>query len=63
MLRMIKDDVKKNYYDPSFKGIDLEANYTVAVEKMGKAQSFGQMRHDVPAQRRGCGLIAFLTTK
>lgn len=43
MLRMVKDDVKKNYFDPTFKGIDIEAKYQIAVEKMSKAQSIGQM--------------------
>ena len=24
MLRLVKEDVKKNYFDPTFKGIDIE---------------------------------------
>lgn len=43
MLGLIKDDVKKNYFDPNFKGLNLDANYEAAVEKMAKAQSIGQM--------------------
>ncbi|MBA3353649.1 MAG: hypothetical protein H0U23_14730 [Blastocatellia bacterium] len=43
MLKFVKDDVKKNYFDPTFRGIDLEANHKIAVEKMEKAQSIGQM--------------------
>jgi C-terminal processing protease CtpA/Prc len=43
MLRLVKEDIKKNYFDPQFKGIDLEARYKLAVEKMEKAQSIGQM--------------------
>ncbi len=43
ILARIKDDVQKNYYDPSYKGIDLEAKYKVAKEKIRKAGSIGQM--------------------
>jgi C-terminal processing protease CtpA/Prc len=43
MLRLVKDDVKKNYFDPTFKGIDIEASHKIAVEKMEKAESIGQM--------------------
>jgi C-terminal processing protease CtpA/Prc len=43
MLRFVKEDVKKNYFDPAFKGIDVEAAHKVAMEKMDKAQSIGQM--------------------
>ena len=43
MLGMIKNDVKKNYFDPTFKGIDLEAKYKNAIEKLDKAGSIGQL--------------------
>lgn len=43
MLRMIKEDVKKNYFDPKFKNIDVEANFKVALEKIDKATSIGQL--------------------
>jgi C-terminal processing protease CtpA/Prc len=43
MLRFVKEDVKKNYFDPTFKGIDIEASHKIAAEKMDKAQSIGQM--------------------
>lgn len=43
MLRLVKDDVKKNYFDPTFKGVDIEAKYELAVEKMTNAQSIGQL--------------------
>lgn len=43
MLASVKNDVKKNYYDPTFKGIDLEAKYKATVEKLDKADSIGQM--------------------
>ena len=43
MLRVVRDDVKKNYFDPKFKGIDLEAKHKLSVEKLSKAESIGQM--------------------
>jgi len=43
MLRWIKDDVKKNYYDPNLKGIDIEAKFKIAAEKIKSAGSIGQM--------------------
>ena len=42
-LGLIKDDIKKNYYDPSFHGIDLDAHFKKAEEKMNRAQSIGQL--------------------
>lgn len=43
MLKMIKDDVKKNYFDPTLKGIDIDAKYKTSVEKMDAATSIGQL--------------------
>ncbi|MGE0133365.1 MAG: S41 family peptidase [Blastocatellales bacterium] len=43
MLKVIKDDIKKNYYDPNFRGIDLDARFKAADEKMQQAQSLGQV--------------------
>lgn len=43
MLDLIKGDVKKNYFDPTFKGIDLDANYKAAAAKLETAASIGQM--------------------
>lgn len=43
MLDAIKNDIKKNYYDTNFKGIDLEASYKAADEKLKQAASIGQM--------------------
>ena len=42
-LGLIKDDIRKNYYDPTFRGIDLEAHFKKAEEKMKQAQSVGQL--------------------
>ncbi|MBV9210186.1 MAG: hypothetical protein JOZ52_06130, partial [Acidobacteria bacterium] len=43
-LEVIKSDVKKNYYDPNFHGIDLDARFKAAAEKMKTAPNIGQIR-------------------
>ena len=43
ILNLIRDDVKKNYYDTTFKGTDIEARYKAAAEKLAKATSVGQL--------------------
>lgn len=39
MLRFIRDDIRKNYYDPAFRGIDLDARTKLAEEKIKLAKS------------------------
>jgi len=43
MLKRIKEDLKKNYYDPKFHGVDIEAAFKAADEKLKHAQSVGQV--------------------
>ena len=43
MLGDIKADLKKNYYDPSFHGVDIEARFKEADEKIKNATSLGQI--------------------
>jgi C-terminal processing protease CtpA/Prc len=43
ILSTIKDDLKKNYYDASFHGMDLEARFKIADQKIKEAQSLGQI--------------------
>jgi C-terminal processing protease CtpA/Prc len=43
MLRMIKADIQKNYYDSTFHGVDLEARFKEADEKIKKATSNGHI--------------------
>lgn len=43
MLGVVKDDLKKNYYDPSYHGMDLEASFKTADEKLKTATSLGQL--------------------
>ncbi len=39
MLKAARDDIRKNYYDPAFRGIDLEARSKLAEEKIKQAKS------------------------
>jgi C-terminal processing protease CtpA/Prc len=43
MLQTIKNDLKKNYYDPNYHGMDLEARFKTADETLKKATSLGQL--------------------
>jgi C-terminal processing protease CtpA/Prc len=43
MLRTIKEDLKKNYYDPAYHGMDLEARFKTSEAKMKEATSLGQI--------------------
>jgi C-terminal processing protease CtpA/Prc len=43
MLRLVRDDVKKNYYDPQFRGIKIDEHFKKAEEKIKASSSVGQM--------------------
>lgn len=43
MLDVIKNDIRKNYYDPTFHGVDLDARFKTAEEKINQATSIGQI--------------------
>lgn len=43
VLEIIKSDIKKNYYDAEFHGIDLEARFQTAKDKLKTANSGAQM--------------------
>jgi C-terminal processing protease CtpA/Prc len=43
MLDNIKGEIKKHYYDPSFRGIDVDARFKAAEEKIKQATTVGQM--------------------
>lgn len=43
MLRIVKDDLKKNYYDPNLRGMDVEARFSAADAKIREAESVGQI--------------------
>ena len=43
MLDRIKDELKKNYYDPSFRGMNLDVRFKTASDKIKEATSVGQI--------------------
>lgn len=43
MLRTVKDKLQKNYYDPTFRGTDLDARFKTAEDKIKEASSVGQI--------------------
>src|SRR5262245_11510678 len=43
MLTNIKNEIKKSYYDSNFHGIDLEARFKAASDKIDNATSVGQV--------------------
>jgi carboxyl-terminal processing protease len=43
MLGNVKNEIKKNYYDPNFHGLDIEARFKEAEEKIKQATSLGQV--------------------
>lgn len=43
MLRAVKSDIEQNYYDPKFRGIDIEALFNQAKDRINKAESNGQI--------------------
>ena len=42
MLSVIKSELKKNYYDPTFRGMDVDARFKAAEEKIKQAATLGQ---------------------
>ncbi len=42
MLNIVKGDLKSNYYDPNFRGMDVDARFKTAEEKVKAATSLGQ---------------------
>src|SRR5687768_13731183 len=43
MLSTLKDDIKKHYYDPGYRGIDIDARFKEADEKIEQADSNSQI--------------------
>jgi C-terminal processing protease CtpA/Prc len=42
MLRQVRDDLEKNYYDPAFHGIDVDAWFRAADERLGAVASINE---------------------
>jgi C-terminal processing protease CtpA/Prc len=43
VLRSVERELKQNYYDPTFHGIDIDARFNLAEEKMKNAESMAQL--------------------
>ena len=43
MLDIVKDEIKKSYYDPTYHGLDVDARFKAAAEKLKEATSNGQV--------------------
>lgn len=43
ILETVKKDIKKNYYDPTYRGMDLDAQFKSAEEKVKTAGSIGEI--------------------
>ena len=43
MLKAARDDIRKHYYDPEFRGIDLDARTKFAEERIKQAKSNGEV--------------------
>lgn len=43
VLHNVQRELKNNYYDPKFKGMDIDARFKLAEENMKNAQSLGQL--------------------
>ena len=42
MLKMIKEDLTRSYYDPRFRGMDVEKTFAEAAEKIKAASNVGE---------------------
>lgn len=47
MLKNLRSELKKNYFDENFKGVDIEARFNQAEEKVRAAKTLGQARSAV----------------
>ena len=43
MLSSVKNEITKSYYDPAYHGVDVEARFKAAEEKLNQATSMGQV--------------------
>src|ERR1043166_4185748 len=43
MLKVVKEQLRKNYYDPKFHGVDLDQRFGLAEEKIKQATTGGQV--------------------
>ena len=43
MLKVVKEQIERNYYDKTFHGVDLDARFKLAEEKISQATTSGQV--------------------
>jgi len=43
MLRTVKEDLKKHYYDPAIRGLDIDARFKAAEERVRQSKSNGEV--------------------
>ena len=48
MLKNIKDTLKENYYDPNFRGIDIEVRFRAAEQKIRELEGIGEILRRLP---------------
>jgi len=53
MLADMREALKKNYYDPAFHGVDLEARYQAFKERLEKAETLGDSYRTIAAFMSG----------
>lgn len=42
MLKQIREDLTKNYYDPKYRGMDVDKTFDAAAERLKTAQNVGE---------------------
>jgi len=47
ILHTVRDDVRKNYYDPAYHGLDLDHRFLVAETKLGNAANLNYAMADI----------------
>jgi S1-C subfamily serine protease len=47
MLHTVRDDIKKNYYDKKYKGLDIDARFKAAEKKIETAPTMNQALADI----------------
>jgi hypothetical protein len=50
MLHTVRDDIKKNYYDKKYKGLDIDARFKAAEKKIETAPTMNQALATLPAR-------------
>jgi peptidase S41-like protein/tricorn protease-like protein len=49
MIAILHDALKKNYYDPTFHGVDMDARYKIYAERVKKSQSLAEALRTIAA--------------